>query len=153
MDPTLLSRIDEALGHRSSLLRRIDIALEEDNLDEKGGWRKAVATGLAGLGMMAAPMTGKASGSEQQWDTALNRAWHQLPAKQRQELRQDEREWVHWKEKLPDEVRYRALQDRAGYLYSITQGASPTAALKSEIADKMQLIKNAWAKLRPEQQE
>ena len=53
-------------------------------------WRKALAIGLAGLGMAAAPMTGKAAGSAEQWDAALNRTWGQLTPKQRQELRQDE---------------------------------------------------------------
>lgn len=50
-----------------------------------GRWRKALAIGLAGLGLAISPMA-RAAGSEAQWDAALNRAWMQLTPKERQEL-------------------------------------------------------------------
>jgi hypothetical protein len=88
----------------------------------KGRWRKALAIGLAGLGMAAAPMTGKAAGSEEQWDASLNQLWHQLSQRQQQELRTDEREWIRWKDKLlGDDERIRAIQDRIDYLTALTK--------------------------------
>jgi hypothetical protein len=120
---------------------------------KKCRWRKALAIGLAGLGMAAATMTGKAAGSEEQWDASLNQLWHQLSPKQRQELKQDQREWISWKEKLPDDVRYRALQARAGYLELITQGVNPTAAMNSEIADALKWVEDILAELTPDQQQ
>jgi C-terminal processing protease CtpA/Prc len=85
-------------------------------MDEKLNWRKLSGT-AAVMGTTAlAPMTAHASGTEQQWEQALNRAWHDLGPKQQQELRQDERDWIKWKEKLPDDQRYRAIQSRVDYL-------------------------------------
>jgi hypothetical protein len=132
------------------LIQRINNALEGDTLLEAGGWRKAVATGLAGLGMMASPMGAKASGTEGQWEALLDNLWHQVPPKQRQELKQDEREWIRWKENLSDHERYNAIQDRAQYLSSIVRGDSPTAAMNCEIADWTKSVRDTWDELSPD---
>jgi hypothetical protein len=58
-------------------------------------WQKTLAIALGGLGMATSPMA-YGSGSEAQWDKALNDAWQSLSPKQKQELRQDERDWIQW---------------------------------------------------------
>jgi len=64
-------------------------------------WCKALAIGLAGSGMAAAPMTARAeAGSEADWKASLNQAWEQLSTKQQQELDQEEHEWIKWKNRL-----------------------------------------------------
>jgi hypothetical protein len=72
-------------------------------------------------------MSAHAAGSEEQWDQALNEAWQLLSPAQRQELKQDEHEWVQWKQKLPDEARYNAIENREMYLRAILDGKHPDA--------------------------
>jgi hypothetical protein len=62
------------------------------------------------------------AGSEGQWEDALNRAWQELSPKQREELRQDERDWIKWQNSLPPEPAYNATKNRALYIQKIQAG-------------------------------
>jgi hypothetical protein len=100
------------LTQMAKLIERIELALQEGELDEKVNWRRSLATLLAGLGIaVASPM---ARGADS--DEALNKSWQELTPKMRQELRQDERDWIKWKEKLPAEQQEWANLSRATYL-------------------------------------
>jgi hypothetical protein len=101
----------------AKLIERIELALQEGELDEKVNWRRSLATLLAGLGIAAAsPM---AHGADS--DEALNKSWQELTPKMRQELRQDERDWIKWKEKLSAEQQEWANLSRATYLCDLVQ--------------------------------
>jgi len=97
----------------------------------RDNWRRAVATALAGLGMMGAPM--KAHGQEwwqatpAQAEQAVTQAWSQLSPKQQQNLRQEERDWIKWKDKLPADRRTWATADRAHYLQAHKKGGKDAA--------------------------
>lgn len=52
-------------------------------------------------------------------DNDLNRAWAALSQKQRDRLRQDEREWVKQKESLPIHEQIKVTKERAAYIWSL----------------------------------
>jgi uncharacterized protein DUF4236 len=95
------------------------------------GWRRALAMGLAGASMLGAPM--KAHGQEwwqataAQAEQAITQAWSQLSPNQKQELRQEEREWIKWKDSLPADRRTWATADRAHYLQAYRKGGKDAA--------------------------
>jgi hypothetical protein len=99
-------------------------------------WQKTLAIALGGLGIATSPMA-RGAGSEDQWDQAVNKAWQELTPKQRQELRQDERDWIKWKNKLPAEQQHWATVSRATYLMQFSQDpAMAEIAKNSEEAMK-----------------
>jgi hypothetical protein len=119
----------------TKLIERIELVLQSNGpvelLEEKGGWRKALAMGLAGASMLSAPM--KAHGQEwwqatpAQAEQAVTQAWSQLSPKQQQNLRQEERDWIKWKDKLPADRRTWATADRAHYLQAYKKGGKSAA--------------------------
>jgi hypothetical protein len=84
-------------------------------------WQKTLAIALGGLGMTTSPMA-YGSGSEAQWEQALNRAWQALSPEQKQELRQDERDWIKWQNSLPPEPGANATKNRAIYIQKLQSG-------------------------------
>jgi hypothetical protein len=57
---------------------------------------------------------------EKSADDNLNYAWAALSAKQKVKLRHEETLWVHYKDTLPIDKRIAELQNRAGYLWSLS---------------------------------
>jgi hypothetical protein len=136
----------------------IDIpVLDEEALLEAGRWRKAAAIGLAGLGMMAAPMTGKASaGSETYWKDMIQARWEQLSTLQQQDLDQEEREWVKWKNRLNDSDRWAATKVRANYIAQLADPESGQTAAQVRaaiLADASAQLKKKWNDLSPKEQQ
>jgi hypothetical protein len=84
-------------------------------------WQKTLAIALGGLGM-ATSSVAHGAGSEAQWDKALNDSWQALSPKQKQELRQDEREWIKWQNSLPPEPGRNATKNRALYIQKVQSG-------------------------------
>jgi hypothetical protein len=145
-----------------------ELSIREARLEEIKGWRKALALGVAGLAglapMKAAAhgsgfwgpeiqkvMTSPSGGSEQDWKHLLNQFWGRLPAKVQQEIAQDQKDWVGWKNKLPAEQRLDATKERAtfvGTLADLSQFvANPKAELPSgtTLEDVLARIKDGWA--------
>jgi hypothetical protein len=127
----------------AKLIERIELALQEGELDEKVNWRRSLATLLAGLGMAAAAPMAHGSGSDAQWDQSLNQAWQELSPKQQQELRQEERCWIKWRDSLPIDQQRFAVVSRVFYLSQFSRDPETAASAK----DSIQAMKRAgtWA--------
>jgi hypothetical protein len=51
----------------------------------------------------------------------LNRAWQALSPVQRDALRNDERNWIKYKDALPVKLQLQAVEDRAAYLWKLSR--------------------------------
>jgi hypothetical protein len=55
----------------------------------------------------------------QSTEADLNHAWQSLTSQQRDRLSQEERNWTHHRDSLPEEARIKSTAQRAKYIWSL----------------------------------
>jgi Lysozyme inhibitor LprI len=91
-------------------------------------WRRLLGTAAVAGATALSPMKAHGGSTTAQWDQALNKAWQELNPKQRQELRQEELQWIKWRDSLSsDDDRRGATKSRTWYIMWIKDPKGVTA--------------------------
>jgi hypothetical protein len=119
---------------------------EDKAMDEKMNWRRLLGTAAVAGATALSPMKAHAGPPVAEWEKSLSMSWQQLSPQKRQELRQEERDWIKWKDKLPATELANALKSRAYYLQQFSPDPEAVAGAK----ERIQRMKDDGTWLTPE---